>query len=304
MLKKIEKSYLFLSQNLELLRCPICKSGFDLERYALICQNGHTFNLNKKGYVNFLQIKADTEHYTKKMFEPRRRLIEAGMYDPLLEELVRHLPAGDLLDVGTGEGTFLAKIQKARSEASDQASQASENVFDSSVKNSVGLDQAVKSVFGFDIAKDGIEMATNLDMTGFMSLSDLTNLPFADGAFAAVLNIFTPSNYQEFHRVLQAKGWVLKVVPDRYYLQEIRRSYGMAVDYDNQAVLDRFKAEYPDCEQVELHYVFDLPEALRLDFLEMSPLEWAISPEQKQAAQANPPRQATIHLQLLIGQED
>ncbi len=42
--------------------------NFNWPAYALKCENNHTYNLNKKGYVNFLQTKADTEHYTRKMF--------------------------------------------------------------------------------------------------------------------------------------------------------------------------------------------------------------------------------------------
>lgn len=273
MLKKIEKAYRYLEKNLESLSCPLCHAPFSLEPYALRCENKHTFNLNKKGYVNFLQTKADTEHYTKKMFEPRRRLIAAGMYAPVLKEIETALLPGNLLDVGTGEGKFLELLSYQGNK------------------------------FGFDIAKDGIEMATDLPFSAFLSLADLTRLPFADASISSVLNIFTPSNYKEFNRVLQSEGNIIKIVPDRYYLQELRKVYGFPVNYDNTVVIQRFKQEYPTAVEKELHYSFEIPEALRLDFLEMSPLEWAVSPEIKEAARKNPPTQATIHVQVLIGQK-
>ncbi len=274
MLKKIEKAYLYLEKNLESLRCPLCHHSFTIEPYALRCAKNHTFNLNKKGYVNFLQTKADTEHYTKKMFEPRRRLISAGMYGPVLTEITAHLQKGNLLDVGTGEGKFLEQL-----------------AYDG-------------NKFGFDIAKDGIEMATDLPFASFLSLADLTNLPFADASISTVLNIFTPSNYKEFKRVLKDEGNLIKIVPDRYYLQELRTAYGFPINYDNSEVIQRFKQEFPDFEQKELHYSFAIPEHLRLDFLEMSPLEWAVAPEVKEKAQEMPPTQATIHVQLLVGKKE
>lgn len=40
------------------------------------------------------------------MFEPRRRLIQAGMYQNLLTEIQKSFVSGNLLDVGTGEGSF------------------------------------------------------------------------------------------------------------------------------------------------------------------------------------------------------
>lgn len=259
MLKKIEKAYLYLEKNIESLRCPLCHEAFSLEPYALRCNKNHTFNLNKKGYVNFLQTKPDTEHYTKKMFEPRRRLITAGMYTPVLEEIEKHLQAGNLLDVGTGEGKFLELLSFEGNK------------------------------FGFDIARDGIEMATNLPFSVFLSLADLTNLPFADASMSTVLNIFTPSNYEEFKRVLKSEGKIIKIVPDRLYLQELRAVYGLPIDYDNSEVIQRFKQEYPDALQKELHYCFELQEELHLDFLAMSPLEWAASSEVKEKARENPP---------------
>ena len=61
-------------------------------------------------------------------------------------------------------------------------------------------------------------MATELDTKSFLSLADLTNLPFADESLSVILNIFTPSNYAEFHRVLTENGRVIKIIPDRNYL--------------------------------------------------------------------------------------
>ncbi|HAP15573.1 MAG TPA: methyltransferase, partial [Lactococcus sp.] len=144
-------------------------------------------------------------------------------------------------------------------------------------------------------------MATDLPFSVFLSLADLTNLPFADASMSTVLNIFSPSNYEEFKRVLKNEGKIIKIIPDRFYLQELRAVYGLPIDYDNSDVIQRFKQEYPDALQKELHYCFELPEELYLDFLEMSPLEWAASSEVKEKAREKPPTQATIHVQVLIG---
>ena len=272
MLKKIDKSAQYLAKNIDLLRCPLCHSAFHLDQYALICDKRHTYNLSKKGVVNFLTIKPDTTHYTRKMFEPRRKLIQAGMYAPVLQEIQTLLMPGNLLDVGSGEGSFLELLDVAGHK------------------------------FGFDIALDGVNMATELtDLQAFFSLSDLTNLPFADQSMATVLNIFTPSNYREFDRVLAHGGQVIKVIPDRYYLQELRSAFGLPVDYDNRDVLGKFAENFPDFTQKESHYEFNLPEQLRQDFLSMSPLEWRISESDKLEIAKNPPKKATIHVQILQG---
>lgn len=274
MLKKIDKTAEYLAKNIALLRCPLCQKAFRLEKYALICDNRHTYNLNKKGVVNFLTIKPDTTHYTRAMFEPRRKLIQAGMYAPVLAEIQAMLQSGNLLDVGSGEGSFLELLEVDGSK------------------------------FGFDIALDGVNMATDfMDLQAFFSLSDLTNLPFANSSMATVLNIFTPSNYREFTRVLSSNGQVIKVIPDTYYLQELRTAFGMPVDYDNGDVLRKFAENFPDFEQKEVKYEFVLPESLRQDFLSMSPLEWQVSETEKLEIAKQPPKTATIHVQILQGKK-
>ena len=37
-----------------LLRCPLCKSGFTAAAGSFVCQNGHSFDLAREGYVNLL----------------------------------------------------------------------------------------------------------------------------------------------------------------------------------------------------------------------------------------------------------
>ncbi|CEN29104.1 MAG: methyltransferase domain-containing protein [Lactococcus sp.] len=274
MLKKIDKAARYLAKNSPSLRCPICQSSVKLDGYALICQHGHTYNLNKKGSINFLTIKPDTTHYTRSMFEPRRQLIQAGMYAPVLAEIQNSLTSGNLLDVGSGEGSFL------------------------------NLLRVEGSKFGFDIARDGINMASEYtELEAFFSLADLTNLPFADQAMGTVLNIFTPSNYREFKRVLADDGQVIKVIPDQLYLQELRTAFGMAVDYDNQEVIRKFAENFPDYTQKEVKYTFELPPQLRNAFLSMSPLEWQVSTSEKARIAQNPPQMATIHVQILQGKK-
>jgi 23S rRNA (guanine745-N1)-methyltransferase len=274
MLKKIDKAARYLAKNSPSLRCPICQSSVKLDGYALICQHGHTYNLNKKGSINFLTIKPDTTHYTRAMFEPRRQLIQAGMYAPVLAEIQNSLTSGNLLDVGSGEGSFL------------------------------NLLRVEGSKFGFDIARDGINMASEYtELEAFFSLADLTNLPFADQAMGTVLNIFTPSNYREFKRVLADDGQVIKVIPDQLYLQELRTAFGMAVDYDNQEVIRKFAENFPDYTQKEVKYTFELPPQLRNAFLSMSPLEWQVSTSEKARIAQNPPQMATIHVQILQGKK-
>ncbi|URZ87096.1 putative RNA methyltransferase [Floricoccus penangensis] len=270
MLKKIDKSYNFLEKNVDKLACPLCQSSFDLSRYSLRCQKGHQFDINKKGFVNFLNHKV-VENYTKEMFEPRGRMIRAGMYEGVLEYIKKNLLGKTLLDVGCGEGSHLSLLN-----------------FDG-------------ENFAFDIARDGINLATNQDIEAFWAVADLTKLPYANSSMDNILNIFTPSNYDEFRRVLSENGQVIKVVPDKYYLQELRKAYKLPLDYDNSKVIAKFKEEFPKVTEEEVYYEFQIPEELRNDFLKMSPLEWQVDDELLAEVKNNSPKTATVNVKILIG---
>ena len=110
------------------------------------------------------------------MFEPRGRMIRSGMYQPVIEKIAHLIKPGNLLDVGCGEGSFLQEINQVKA-------------------NPVNI--------GFDIAKEGVYLASNQAIHAFWCVADLTNLPFADHSFDTILNIFSPSHYSEFKRVMK-----------------------------------------------------------------------------------------------------
>ena len=60
---------------------------------------------------------------------------------------------------------------------------------------------------------------------------------------------------------------------------------------------------YPDTTFEKVQYTFDIPEALRLSLLEMSPLEWQVDPVIKQALQQAPIEKITIDLLVAMSQK-
>ena len=46
---------------------------------SLICGQGHTFDISKQGYVNFLNKSVKTR-YDRQLFEARRELLTAGNF--------------------------------------------------------------------------------------------------------------------------------------------------------------------------------------------------------------------------------
>ena len=277
MLKKIERGTMFIQTQSDLFRYPTCHQMMHAQEKALVCLEGHRFDVSKKGTLYFLnhQIKTD---YDREMFEHRRKLIVHGMYQPLLDLLQPFCQNQRILDVGCGEGSFLQQLN-------EQAT-------------------LLPSV-GFDISKEGIYLASDYGENVFWCVADLTNLPFQEDRFTTILNIFSPSNYQEFQRVLVDGGQLIKVVPRSGYLKELRAAFYPEDEkkqhYSNQAVVEKFQETFRESERQTLTYVFDIPESCQLSLLEMSPLEWGVSMEIKEKLQKKPLKRITIDLDILIG---
>ncbi|MBS7578055.1 MULTISPECIES: putative RNA methyltransferase [unclassified Enterococcus] len=272
MLKKIDLGQEFLMANAELFQCPICQSAVFVSDHTLVCKQNHRFDLSKKGTLYFLNHTMQS-HYSKKLFLARRQMILGGMYDPLISVINQALVGEALLDVGSGEGSFLKRL-----------------VF-----------QGAK--IGFDIAKDGVALSSDYnDSQTFFCAADLTNLPFKNASISTILNILTPSHYQEFHRVLSNGGKLIKVVPEQDYLRELRVAYQQPTEYSNQLVLEKFKQNFKLVTSERLTYQFELPEVLRPQLLEMSPLEWQVPPRLKEKIKNNPLKQITIDIRILVGE--
>lgn len=258
MLKKIERAQQLLKKEAAVFRCPTCHQPMHVEGVGLICQQRHQFDLSKKGTLYFLNHGVQTE-YNKKMFTSRGKMIQSGMYAPVLNKIMHYLPQNKtVVDVGCGEGSFLAELSQA------------------------GL-SGLK--IGFDLSKEGIYLASNQPIDAFWCVADLTNLPFANEGLDTILNIFSPSHYQEFRRVLKADGTVIKIIPEENYLKELRAAFypndEKKQSYSNQKVVQRFAEELAVEVDERITYCFDIPEERRLDLLEMSPLEWQVSQKVK-----------------------
>lgn len=279
-MKKIEAGSRFLREHGELFQCPICQGAFGkLDGHSVVCANGHRFDVSKKGTLHLL-MKGGQNEYDKDMLSSRKNLADTGFFHPLLDAVYAHIDdpgAATVLDVGCGEGSHLHYLTEK------------------------GL-QGTK--IGFDISKDAIQLAAgNFFADAFWCVADLAHSPFGGNVFDVILNIFSPSQYQEFDRVLKPGGKVIKVVPNAQYLIELREQlYALDTtkrEYDNQQVVDRFYAVYPDASKEEIVYTVDLDDDSYGWLMEMTPLSWGASEAALANATANPLKSVTVAVTVL-----
>ena len=279
-LKKIEKAKKFLQENLDLFQCPICQEPFQsIEGNSLVCVEGHNFNVSKKGTVHFLT-KGVSNEYNTEMLSSRFRIAQAGLFNHMLDEIMVHIEekSGTTIDIGSGEGSQLNYL------------------------SSLGLEG---KQIGFDISKDAIALSGSHFTDAFWCVADLAHSPFASKKTDTLLNIFSPSNYQEFKRMLKPSGTLLKIVPEKDYLVELRnllyRDREEKQSYSNEMVVAKFQEHFPESQRYTIRYTFPLTLENYQDLIEMTPLSWGASEEAKEYALAHPLKEITIHVCLLVG---
>ncbi|SHN30779.1 putative RNA methyltransferase [Gracilibacillus kekensis] len=273
-MKKIEKAAKLMAEQASLFWCPICQKNIHLEGTAVACNDGHQFDFAKKGYVNFYG-KPSPLDYDRSLFEARYEVIQRGMYDQLHDKITEWLKqqfSGKLkiLDVGCGEGSHLKKI------------------LDGMGSQALGI--------GIDIAKDGIITAAKYHDNVLWTVADLAKSPFQMNRFDIILNILSPANYLEFSRIVSPGGAVIKVIPNKNYLIEMRDQLTDKVEsYSNQETIEHFNKHFSTVTMETINYQWKVPQSLQGQLWHMTPLTWGKKQQEEFSA-------ITIDLTLLIGQ--
>lgn len=186
-----------------LLTCPICGAAMHAREASVACENGHDFTVSSKGFLNLIPHQKPLKGYDEAFFTSRQRIIAHGCYDAVREGVVRALDglgaAPVVVDAGCGEGSYA---------------------------KAVAAEDARATVIGLDIAKDAIRVAARGGGPVRWLVADLANIPLADSCADAVLNVFTPANYEQFRRVLAPGGLLVKVIPAPLHMRELRALAG------------------------------------------------------------------------------
>lgn len=256
---------------------------------ALRCATGHTFDVSRKGYVNFIPAQKPLKGYTKAFFDARREFLSWGYYDHVLTAVVdavrRFAKPGEasqplrILDAGCAEGYYLRGIA--------QASRGD-------VAGSMPLSPVL---IGADISKDAIRLAASGGDPNLWVVADVANMPLADASVDCVLNVFTPANYHEFARVLRSGGVLIKVVPGPRHLEQLREAIGDGA-HSEADVLRIFGDNCKTLATIPTTQTFDVPAERQATLLGMTPLAFRFSDAERR--QLRVPR-VTIDARVLVG---
>jgi len=185
-------------------RCPICAAPLTKEGRTYKCENHHSYDISKRGYVNLLPPKTSVPGDNKEMVLARRDFLSKDHYAPFSDGVNRILSDAlaaqgasladcTILDAGCGEGYYTARIP-------------------------------AKVVYGADISKEAVDHAcrrTAAAETHYCAAS-VFHLPYQDSGFEAAISLFAPICGEELRRVLKPDGVLLVGAPGKEHLWELK----------------------------------------------------------------------------------
>ncbi|MBQ8537365.1 MAG: methyltransferase domain-containing protein [Clostridia bacterium] len=268
---KMQKALSSLGRWQEALACPVCGGGIEVEAHRIRCVHGHSWDVNRKGYVNLLS-RPHATYYDQALFAARGRLLGAGVYEPVIQALAAYLRPGDrVLDAGCGEGYYLDALSRI-----------------------TPIEGA-----GIDISRDAIAQAACHEAPQLWLVGDVARLPFKPGSLDVILDILTPASYRAFWQALKPEGLLMKVYPGCDYLKELRMAMGLpayaAGDVETYA---RQNARVEAIE--EIHKTLTITPQMYRDFVFMPPLTQRLTLSEKEALAGRPQERMTLHLTLAV----
>lgn len=234
--------------------CPVCGAPLSTERPAWKCENNHSFDVARQGYVNLLPVTQKHSLHpgdSAVMVAARRDFLNAGYYAPIAEKLRKLVAAcaphaESILDVGCGEGYYLSHLD------------ASER-------------------WGVDISKDAARFAAAREKNARFLAATAAHLPFSDAAFDCVLSMFALTAAAEFARVLKDGGVFIQVLAGEKHLSALKSIIYPTLlekEKDLHPQLDGFDLLHE--ETLSFPFTLETREAVQ-NLLYMTPHAWRIS---------------------------
>ena len=251
--------------------CPSCQCVLVLDERVWRCENNHSYDLAKEGYVNLLLVQNKNSKQpgdNKEMVNGRRAFLEQGHYQPLADAISdifnQHITTltnpndVSFFDAGCGEGYYMSQVSQSC------------NQTDFQIKFS-----------GLDISKVAVQKAAKKYANHHFAVASTFQLPLTNNSQDAVLQIFAPSSEHEVHRVLKSNGIWITVNPAANHLYEFKQAL---YDTPTEHKADEVTPEGFDLAQrLNLSFVIQLTEPQqRESLLMMTPYYWSATPEKKQ----------------------
>ena len=174
--------------------CPVCKKTLIKSERSYCCENRHTFDIAKEGYLNLNLKNSQNSGDNPEMIRARRSFLEKGYYGFLKDAIASLLDEDDsLVDLACGEGYYTR-------------------------------DFGCRDKVGIDLSKTGLKIASKSDKSTLYLLNSIFHNPLPDCCADKVVTIFAPIADEEIVRILKDDGRFILVRPDVRHLIELKEA--------------------------------------------------------------------------------
>ena len=251
--------------------CPSCQCVLVLDERVWRCENQHSYDLAKEGYVNLLLVQNKNSKQpgdNKQMVNGRRAFLEQGHYQPLADAISeifkQHIATLTeptelgFFDAGCGEGYYMSQV-------SQYCNQAGIHI----------------KFSGLDISKFAVQKAAKKYSKHHFAVASTFQLPLVNNSQDSVLQVFAPSSEQEIHRVLKSNGIWITVNPAANHLYEFKQAlYDTPTEHQAIQVTPE---GFVLAQQLNVSFGFYLSEPQQTEnLLMMTPYYWSATAEKKQ----------------------
>ncbi|WP_407509295.1 putative RNA methyltransferase [Acinetobacter baumannii] len=263
------------------LMCPVCRQRLELVSKTWRCEQGHSYDIAKQGYVNLHVVQhkhSKNPGDTPESVDARRAFLQGGYYQPLQQavvHLLKDLKAKMVLDIGCGEGYYTSAMQ-----------------------------QVVEQCIGVDIAKKAVQRAAKLNDKVTWVVGTGATLPVVNQSMDVCTSLFSPIPQTEILRVLKDDGYLIVVTPATDHLYAMREALFEQV---NPHTPQKFVEQLQDLFELKEQQVIDAPlvldqQALK-NLIAMTPYAYKASPERRMQLEQRAHLQVTASFQIYLFQK-
>lgn len=264
----------------QILMCPVCRQSLNLTERTWRCEQGHSYDVAKQGYVNLHVVQhkhSKNPGDTPESVDARRAFLQGGYYQPLQQAVVallKQLDVKSILDIGCGEGYYTSAMQ-----------------------------QVVEQCVGVDIAKNAVQRAAKLNTEVTWVVGTGATLPVLDRSMDACTSLFSPIPQAEIARVLKDEGYLIVVTPASEHLYAMREALFEQV---NPHTPEKFVEQLQDLFELKQEQIIDAPfvldqQALK-NLIAMTPYAYKASPERRLRLEQQLQLEVTASFQIYIFQ--
>ena len=276
-----------------LLLCPVCKDKLIKDACNKIykCNNNHTYDIAKEGYVNLLisnQKRSKNPGDSKEMVLSRVEFLSMDYYKPIsnkINEMIaeclgkNNIAKFNIMDLGCGEGYYLTNL-----------------------KNYMNKNNIKANYYGMDVSKEAVKYASKTDKDCVWAVGNNFHIPSCDKSIDCILSVFSPIDINECNRILKDDGVFIRVLPRTNHLIQLRNIIYSEVHLNEKVyTADAYENEYIKESNVTFDITLNKEEILSL--LKMTPHYWKSTAENKEKLEVYESLVITIDMRIGVFQK-